>query len=156
MIINRDRSILISTLVDTTFEILHLHLLSWLWWLLCSLLLHHLLLLHLHLSLLHHLLLLLLLHHLLLLRIHHNLLLARWHNLRHTRMTWLSWWPSCLLLLLLLHLLMHLSHLCWIKMILIHFTRQMMCTEQDIHVVCIENSSKLLIHLINIHLRGKR
>lgn len=124
MIINRDRCILISTLVDTTFEILHLHLLSGLWWLLCSLLLHHLLLLHLHLSLLHHLLLLLLLHHLLLLRIHHNLLLSWWclHLHWHTRLTWLTWWTSCLLLLL-LHLLLHRSHLCWIKMILIHFTR---------------------------------
>lgn len=112
-------------------------LLSLGWW--CLSWLHHLLLLHLlWWSLTLHLLLLL------------HLLLSWWSSLDLFLLSHLLLLHSHLLLSLLHH-----GHLVWIKVRLNNFAWQVMSAEKNVHVVSVENSSKLLVHLIDIHLWWK-
>ena len=61
----------------------------------------------------------------------------------------------CLILHLLLHqsllLLLHLHHLLGVEHILVHYAREVVGGEQDIHVVCVEDSLKILVHSINLN-----
>ena len=71
-------------------------------------------------------------------------------------LVWISSWfhHHLLLLLLLLHKLhlslLHLLHLLWIEVALINLAWQMMSSEQNIDVVCIEDSLQVVLHGVDL------